>query len=451
MKRPGPRLSFDRAVLSLTLLAGLPALVIALILLWRSGAGDAARWTLTTLMIGAWAGLSFEVRARVVRPLRTLANVLEALRAGDTSMRARGARRGDPLGEVLLEANALSDAMRDQTLGALEATALLRAVMEQIEVAIFTFDGGGALRLVNPAGERLLGCPAPRLLGRRAEALGIEAWLSAPAPCRLDSVPGGAGGPFELRRTTFRQGGLPHHLIALTDLRRALREEERQAWQRLIRVMSHEINNSLAPIQSIAEGQRTLLARDPRPADWEDDLRDGLAVIARRAGSLGRFMTAYARLARLPPPALRPVDVRAWLTRVVAMETRAAVALEEGPALVVPGDEDQLDQLLINLLRNAAEAAVEGGGHIGVRWRTAGGCLEITVEDDGPGLPETNNLFVPFFTTKPRGSGIGLILSRQIAEGHGGRLQLDDRRDGRGCVATLTLPLGDPAGPPSGH
>jgi two-component system, NtrC family, nitrogen regulation sensor histidine kinase NtrY len=440
MKRRGPRLSFDRAVLSLTLLSGLPALAVALVLLWRSGAGDPAKWTLSALMILAWAGLSAEVRARVVRPLHTLANVLEALRAGDTSMRARGARRGDPLGEVLLEANALGDAMRDQALGALEATALLRAVMEQIDVAIFAFDGGGALRLVNPAGERLLGCPAERLVGRRAEALGIDAWLSSPAPCRLDAVPGG-GGPFELRRTTFRQGGLPHHLVALTDLRRALREEERQAWQRLIRVMSHEINNSLAPIQSLAESQRSLLARDVRPADWEDDLRDGLDVIARRAGSLGRFMTAYARLARLPPPVMAPVDVGAWVARVAALETRASVSVEEGPAIDVLGDEDQLDQLLINLVRNAADAALEGGGHVRVRWRAAAAGVEIAVEDDGPGLPESNNLFVPFFTTKPRGSGIGLLLSRQIAEAHGGRLQLEDRREGRGCVATLTLPL----------
>src|SRR4029079_100096 len=152
------------------------------------------------LVLLVWGGLALEVHARVVRPLQTLANVLEALRAGDTSMRARGARRGDPLGEVLLEANALGDAMRDKTLGALEANALLRAVMDQIDVAIFTFDGGGALRLVNPAGERLLGRPAARLLGRGAEVLGVEAWLSTSVPCRLDDPFAGSGGPFELRR-----------------------------------------------------------------------------------------------------------------------------------------------------------------------------------------------------------------------------------------------------------
>ncbi|XYH95053.1 sensor histidine kinase [Sorangium sp. So ce1128] len=268
-------------------------------------------------------------------------------------------------------------------------------------------------------------------------------WLSAPTPFRLDEPSPGSGGPFELRRTTFRQGGLPHHFIVLTDLRRALREEERQAWQRLIRVLSHEINNSLAPIRSIAEGQRAALSRDPRPDDWEADLLDGLAVIARRSEALGRFMTAYARLARLPPPSPGTVNVRAWVTRVAALEKRLSVSVDERPAILIPGDEDQLDQLLINLVRDAADAALETGGQVRMRGRMVGARVEIAVEDEGPGLPESGNLFVPFFTTKPQGSGIGLLLSRQIAEAHGGLLKLENRIDVRGCIATLALPLGD--------
>lgn len=436
------RLRFDHTVLLLTLLSGLPAIVIAFYLLWHSDTGDAAKWTLSTLMIVVWIGVAIEVHSRIVRPLQTLTNVLEAIRVGDLSMRARGARRGDPLGEVLLEANALGDALRTKTLGALEANALLRAVMDQIDVAIFTFDGGGALRLVNPAGERLLGRPAARLLGRGADVLGVDAWLSTSVPCRLDDPFAGSGGPFELRRTTFRQGGLPHHLVVLTDVRRVLREEELQAWQRLIRVMSHEINNSLAPIQSIAEGQRALLDRDPRPVDWEDDLRGGIAVIARRANALGRFMAAYARLARLPPPTLGKVSVGTWVKRVAALETGLTVHIGEGPDLVIMGDEDQLDQALINLVRNAVEAVSEAGGRVEVRWRLTGKYVEVVVEDDGPGLPQSNNLFVPFFTTKRQGSGIGLVLSRQIAEAHGGRLQLMNRTDSRGCLAILELPFG---------
>jgi PAS domain S-box-containing protein len=312
-------------------------------------------------------------------------------------------------------------------------------VIEQVEVALFAFDDRGALRLVNPAGERLLGRPAERLLGRTAAQLGVEVWLEAKAPSRIEEI--GEGGPWELRRTPFRRGGLPHQLVVLTDLRRALREEERQAWQRLVRVLGHEINNSLAPIRSIAEGQQALLSKHPRPPDWEEDLRAGLEVIARRAEALSRFMTAYARLARLPPPAPAPVEVGAWVRRVVALEKRLPVEVAAGPPVMIQGDGDQLDQLLINLIRNAVDAALETGGRVWARWSLAAGHVEVVIEDEGPGLPSSGNLFVPFFTTKPEGSGIGLLLSRQIAEAHGGALTLAGRPEGRGCAARLRLPV----------
>ena len=254
--------------------------------------------------------------------------------------------------------------------------------------------------------------------------------------------PGGAG-PWELRRSEFRQRGVPHTLVVLTDLRRALREEERQAWQRLVRVLGHEINNSLAPIQSIAELLRQQLDLPPseRADDHEEDLAGGLEVITRRAAGLTRFLAAYARLARLPPPRLGPVDVDAWVTRVVALERRVPITVEPGPAVVLHADGDQLDQLLINLVRNAADAVIDAGeGGATVRWRLDGAAFELAVIDDGPGLSETGNLFVPFFTTKPEGTGIGLVLARQIAERHDGALSLQSRSDGRrGCEARVSL------------
>nr|WP_276604941.1 ATP-binding protein [Nannocystis sp. RBIL2] len=254
--------------------------------------------------------------------------------------------------------------------------------------------------------------------------------------------PGGAG-PWELRRSQFRQRGLPHTLVVLTDLRRALREEERLAWQRLVRVLGHEINNSLAPIRSIAEHLREQLARPPgeRASDLEEDLTGGLEVIARRSASLTRFLAAYARLARLPPPTFAAVEVAAWAGRVAALERRVRVIVEPGPDAVLQADGDQLDQLLINLLRNAADAVLQAGaGEVRVRWRVDAGQLALVVVDDGMGLAETANLFVPFFTTKPDGSGIGLVLARQIAEAHDGALSLTNRGDGRrGCEACVTI------------
>lgn len=436
------RVSHERRVLLFAVLAGAPGGLVSLILLWTGDFSLRTQWTLSVLIVGLWLGFAFAARNHMVRPVQTLANLLAALRQGDYSIQARGARVTDALGQAIIEANALSEMLREQRLGALEATALLRTVMEEIDVAVFAFDGDARLRLINRAGERLLTRPAEALLGRTAEALGLADCLQG-EPHRTLSMtfPGGAG-QWDLRRSTFRQGGLPHELLVLSDLSRALREEERQAWRRLIRVLSHEINNSLAPIKSIAGSLRNLVRMDPPPADLEEDLFQGLTVIAGRAEALSRFMASYARLARLPPPDRKPMDVEPWIRRVVELETRLPVEIVPGPPVTIQADGDQLDQLLINLVRNGVDAALETGGGVRVGWSVVRGHLEVWVRDDGPGLADTANLFVPFFTTKRDGTGIGLVLSRQIAEGHGGTLTLVNRSDGPGCEARLRIPLG---------
>lgn len=436
-----PRTQHDRRIFVMSLMAAVPAVLVALILLWEGAYTDKVKWTLTVVIVGFWLGFSHAVRERVVFPLQTLSNLLAALREGDFSIRARGATHDDPLGEAMLEVNFLGQILREQRLGALEATALLRTVMAEIEVAIFAFDLDQKLRLVNRAGERLLAQPAERVIGRSAAELGLADCLAGEGSRTLQmSFPGGAG-RWEVHRGTFRERGAPHQLLVVSDLSRALREEERQAWQRLLRVLGHELNNSLAPIKSIAGSLEGLVAREPRPPDWKDDMKRGLGVISARAASLGRFMEAYSRLARLPLPRLQPLSVSELIKRVVRLETRVNIALSHGPEVTLRADGDQLEQLLINLLRNAVEASLETGGGVTVGWRKIGGQLELWVEDEGPGLSNTSNLFVPFFTTKPGGSGIGLVLSRQIAEAHGGSLTLEDRRDARGCQARLRLPL----------
>jgi nitrogen fixation/metabolism regulation signal transduction histidine kinase len=435
------RPSHEGRVLLLALLAPLPAVAVALALLWTGEHAARAQWTLSALAVGAWLAGAFALKDGVVRALQNIANLLAALREGDFSLRGRKASPDDALGEALAEVNSLAETLAHQRTDALEASALLGKVMSEIDVAVFAFDGQRHLRLVNRAGERLLAQPEARLVGASAAALGMEALLEGEAPRTVEASFAGGRGPWELRRGAFRLGGLPHELLVLTDVQRALREEERQAWQRLVRVLGHEINNSLAPIRSIAGQLQETVKRADRPPDWQDDLARGLAVIERRSEALGRFMSAYARLAKLPPPRLAPVDVGAWVRRVVELEKRLPVRLVPGPELTIPGDGDQLDQLLINLVQNAADAALEARGGVEVGWRRLDRHVEIAVTDEGPGVSDTHNLFVPFFTTKPGGSGIGLVLSRQIAEAHRGTLALEGRKDRTGAVARLRLPL----------
>lgn len=432
-------MGFENRILLLALATGLPALLATLLLLWSGGYNNRIISVAAVLTLFVWWRLAVGLRAKVVRPLQTLANLLGAVREGDFSLRARLPENPDALGQVMHEVNAIAATLREQRLGAVEATALLHRVMGEVDVAVFAFDDQECLRLVNRAGERLMGARGEHLLGRAAESLGLRELLQGDEVRTAAMTFAGGPGRWEIRRSLFREQGLPHNLLVITDLSRTLREEERQAWKRLIRVLGHELNNSLAPIRSMASTLAYLLEK--RPEDWQEDMVSGLAIIGNRSEALIRFMAAYARLAKLPPPRRAPLQLAPLIQRVAALESRLPVFVSRGPEVRLGADADQLEQLLINLLRNAVDAALLTGGGVGVGWRIAGSFVEVRVEDEGPGLSNTDNLFVPFYTTKQEGSGIGLVLSRQIAEAHGGTLTLENRQEGRGCEALLRLPV----------
>jgi nitrogen fixation/metabolism regulation signal transduction histidine kinase len=436
--------NLERSVWLLALAAGLPATVLLLAIMWAQPYTFEVRWTVATIVVIVWLGAPALARQIVTRTLFVAANLLGALREGDYSIRGASSRPRGAVDLVIAEINALGDTLQRQRAEAIESTALLQSVMAAIDVAVFAFDTDETLVLVNAAGERLLGHGAADIVGRRAGELRLAAYLTGEAP-RLIEQPFGRGssssGRLELRRSSFRRDGRPHALLVFADLSKALREEEQQAWQRIVRVLSHEINNSLTPIKSIAHSIRRMIGRAP-DLPRAAEIQDALSLIETRSGALGRFLRAYAQLARLPKPQRRPIEVMPLVKRVVELEERLPVRIAAGGGVSLSADPDQLEQLLINLIRNAVDASLETGGQVAVGWRQAASDLELWIEDEGPGLPETSNLFVPFFTTKPAGSGIGLALSRQIAEAHGGTLELENRSDRRGCRATLTVPLG---------
>ncbi|HEX2444762.1 MAG TPA: ATP-binding protein [Vicinamibacterales bacterium] len=428
--------SIEQSVLALGVLAGLPASILVLYGIWTEPYSFEVRWTVTAVIVFVWFGAAAAARQVVTRVLFVAANLLSALREGDYSIRGVSARPGSAADLVMTEINALGETLQRQRTEAVESTALLSSVMQAIDVAMFAFDTEERLVLVNPAAERLLGRTSPKLLGRRAPELRLDPYLSGPVPRLVDrGFPG--KGSLEVRRSTFYREGKPHQLIAFSDVSRALREQEQLAWQRIVRVLSHEINNSLTPIKSIAHTLKRMVSRVPDLPRGAEVI-EGLTLIETRSGSLGRFLRAYAQLAKLPKPQPKRMPVLPLARRVAELEDRLPVQIR-GDEIDIEADPDQLEQLLINIVRNAVDAALETGGGVWIAWRNADE-FEMTVEDEGPGLPDTANLFVPFFTTKPAGSGIGLVLCRQIAEAHGGTLTLESRRDGPGCRATLKLP-----------
>jgi two-component system, NtrC family, nitrogen regulation sensor histidine kinase NtrY len=431
-----------------------PGIVVSGILVWLQPWSTVLKVALCSGgLVACWV-LALALHRKTVRPLQTLANVVAALREGDYSFRASRATKADALGELSLEVNALADVLADQRIRAIEATALLRRVVEEIDVPLFAFNSDETLQLVNPAGENLLQQPAVRLLGRTANEIGLTGCMSAPDEALVALPANTPSARWLVRRSKFREKGAPHTLIVLADVSRALREEERSAWRRLISVIGHELNNSLAPIKSIAASLSSRLPQAGLSPEQRRDFERGLAIIEARTTSLNRFLQAYRQLAQMPPPSMKRVALLPIIERVAFLETRSAVTVHRGPEAALLVDSDQIEQMLINLVRNAVEAALEFSSssngpskssevrkpHVWVGWTVQDQSVILTIEDNGPGLLNSSNAFVPFYTTKPNGSGIGLALSRQIAEAHGGVIELSNLHGQSGCQVRVILP-----------
>jgi len=436
-RRRGQMPAFERRVLLGSWGVALPALCAVAALLLFGLPEPSLRWALVGGVIVATAWLARWQHRRVVYPLYTLAGLLEALREGDYSMRGV---QGGVLGDAIYDINALADRLQKERLQFEDAARLLGKTLAALDSAVLVFDHEARLRLLNPAAQRLLRRERHELLGRRADELALDGLLAGPVEQVVRHAFPGRNGRFAVRHAPLRNEGRSGQLLVLNDVGRVLREEERQAWQRLLRVLGHEVNNSLASIGSLAGTLANLVMREPLAEDWREDASSGLQVIGKRAESLARFLAGYSRLAALPPPDRRDIDLATLIPAVARLEQRLDVQIDTGESLQVQADPDQLEQALINLLRNAVEASLSTNGSVRMRWRVEDDRALIEILDDGPGLPGSDNLFVPFFTTKHGGSGIGLALVRQIAEAHDGGVTLAAREDG-GAIATLWLPL----------
>jgi two-component system, NtrC family, nitrogen regulation sensor histidine kinase NtrY len=440
-----PRSATHRAWLYCGLLS-LPAIVATGLLLYQNHIGAAPAVALGTCLFLYLVLIAAALVDVWVRPLQTLSNVVSSLREGDYSFRARGASAQDALGELATEINLLADLLQRQRVRSLEATALLARILEVMHAPLFAFDREDTLQLVNEAGLKLMGLPHARCFGRTARELGLEFLLNAPDQSthtfKFGQKPQAGQTSWLLRKASFRQEGAPHTILLLADVSVPLREEEQIAWKRLIRVLGHELSNSLAPIKSIAG---SLLARvDTLQADGNttNDFRRGLGVVEGRADALHRFVQSYRKLAQLPPPTQKSIEFGPLIERIAVLEQRLPVQIDAGPKVILQADPDQLEQMLINLLRNAADASLaKDAGPIRATWKLAGASLLVSIEDRGLGIANTENLFVPFYTTKPSGSGVGLVLAQQIARAQGGEIQLANREDGEGARATIRLPL----------
>ncbi|MCC5865381.1 MAG: hypothetical protein JJU31_09710 [Wenzhouxiangella sp.] len=390
-------------------------------------------WLPPLLMLSVGLVLAWVLPIRMARPLSSLVNVLEAVRRQDFALRARTDREG-VVGELAAEINRFADGLKSHGLAARQSDALLAKLMAEIELPVFTFDDEQRLTVANPAAERL--CGGRLEPGTTAEALGLDQALAHADDSPLSlSLPGGAG-RYLVGRRPFRLAGRPHQLLVLTEAGSALGAERREAWQGLVRVLGHEINNSLAPIKSLAHTLADAAADDSLDGE---ELKESLALIADRADALGRFVGGYATLARLPVPRLQTVNVERLARRVIELESRLAIDCQ-GEPISLEADPDQLEQALINLVKNAVDAVAGDGGQVRLQWQRQGGGVLIEVVDNGPGPPPSENLFVPFFTTKSGGSGVGLLLARRIAELHEGWLRLESREPGPGARAVLWLP-----------
>ncbi|WP_096087694.1 sensor histidine kinase [Agaribacterium haliotis] len=376
----------------------------------------------------------------VFRPWQAVANILMGFREDDYSLRSAVDNSKDVVNVVLRELNAIADYLSSSRSSAYESQKLLSRILAEVDVAVFLFDNHKHLVMANRYACKLYGLTEARLIGQSVDDLGLSfAQLAAHTSAHEHGFPKYKS-RWLVKHSAYRQQGLPYQFILLADIGVNLREEELDAWRKLIRILSHEINNALTPMKTTTGSMARILPRTDSYPDWKVDFSEGLEIIDERVDNLNRMVSSYAKLARLPEPQKQMMALRPLLQRLYETYKDKGLQLLTENELSFEADPAQLEQVLVNLIKNALEAS-DRGKPIELSWRREPHSVEISLRDFGQGIDNPDNLFIPYFTTKSEGSGIGLVLSRQIIEAHGGQLQLQNSDSGPGCLASIRLPL----------
>ena len=444
-KPPSHNIATDWRIFFIVLTSVVPALGLLVYIIFKN---ELSTTTVVILFFicCAWVALvASNVREKLVHHIRTMSNLIEAIRAEDYSLKGSRAREPGELAELYQQINALNAKLKNARQSETELQNLLETVVNQINVAIVACDSDGYITLANRLTCKLLNKKPEFLLNVALQDtalndLPLDKLDKGEQSQLLEHRFPGADGRWQIHQSYYRHQGKPGRILFITDLKQVLSVEEINAWQRLIRVIGHEVNNSLTPITSICQTLEKILSLPPEQRS-EEDIASGLNVIAERAKGLKEFISVYARIARLPEPQKEIISVEALLSKLQRIFTDQPVTFTPAPTIKLFGDPVHLEQVLINLIKNAVEASKNHSESVTVQVTTDSENCQFIIVDNGIGISNTANLFVPFYTTKPQGAGIGLTLCRQIAAKHNGMVNLENRPDKLGAVATLTLPL----------
>lgn len=439
----------------LMLLLCLPCLLVAIISLIST---DASAYLIAFIVVCLALLCCYAIVANkkyADYQVRTLANLIESMIDGDYSLRGR-LKSNQAFQELLILINNLSDTLAQHKLAVKESRVLLELIVDQMDAMVLATDANGNLVMANNSAQQLLLNGAEKFEGIALNSFVLGAQLAQAFPGIIDfkhqprtinskqaAEQPALEGEYFLYKEKFFSAGQSHQLYLLTNAERLLMEKERNAWQSLLRVLSHEINNSLTPISTISQSiEKKLLSNlDNKRTIEPESLLDGINIINERADTLSEFIASYSQLAHLPKPLFSTFNLYDMLNKLTLLFPQCEFTIDKSIDIQLTVDKKQLEQVFINLFKNAIDAMSSFEQKlIVITYRQDSQWQQIMITDCGSGVANVENLFVPFYTTKPNGSGIGLALCRQIMFGHNGQIKLTNNINKPGIEVRLSLP-----------